>query len=89
MNNKRRRSLRESIYYLNKASELISSVSFGEQDCLDSMPENLSSSERCLKMEDNIEEIIRDIESVIEWGDMYGWIYGYVYIFCGRFVYIR
>lgn len=76
MNNKRRRTLKESIYYLNKASELISNVSFGEQDCLDSMPENLSSSERCLKMEDNIdiltgledniEEIIRDIESVIE-----------------------
>lgn len=76
MNNKRRRTLKESIYYLNKASELISNVSFGEQDCLDSMPENLLSSERCLKMEDNIdiltsledniEEIIRDIESVIE-----------------------
>lgn len=76
MNNKRRRTLKESIYYLNKASELISNVLFGEQDCLDSMPENLSSSERCLKMEDNIdiltsledniEEIIRDIESVIE-----------------------
>ena len=76
MNNKRRRTLKESIYYLNKASELISNVSLGEQDCLDSMPENLSSSERCLKMEDNIdiltsiedniEEIIRDIESVIE-----------------------
>lgn len=72
MNDKRRKQLKKAIQMLNIASNILSFAADDEQDCLDNMPENLLSSDRCLKMEDNIDTLndaendINDIISKIE-----------------------
>lgn len=64
MNCKRRNNLKKAIELLNKVTDVISFVCDEESDSLENMPENLLSSDRCQKMEDNIDELY-DIESDI------------------------
>ena len=65
MNYKRRINLKKAIEWLNKVANIISLVCDEESDSLENMPENLLSSDRCQKMEDNIDELY-DIESDID-----------------------
>lgn len=64
MNCKRRNNLKKAIELLNKVTDVISFVCDEESDSLENTPENLLSSDRCQKMEDNIDELY-DIESDI------------------------
>lgn len=66
MNNKRRDLLRLAVSFLEQASECISRALDQEQDCLDSMPENLQYSERYEKMEENIGHLEESIERIDE-----------------------
>lgn len=64
MNNKRRELLRNATDLLGKASNMVQSALYSEQDCLDNMPENLLDSERCQKMEDAIERLEEAVEQI-------------------------
>lgn len=49
---------------LGKASNMVQSALDSEQDCFDNMPENLSDSEKCQKMEDAIERLEEAVEQI-------------------------
>lgn len=66
MNDRRRSKIKEVIKLLDRASGILSDVSDEEQNCLDNMPENLQDSERCSKMENNIDLLELCIESITE-----------------------
>lgn len=69
MNNKRRAVLRNAIGELDSVIDRIQNALDSEQDCLDNMPENLIDSDRCVKMEENVdalEDAITQIESAKE-----------------------
>jgi len=69
MNNKRRQRLLNIIALLRNINEQLTDVSYDEQDSLDNIPENLLESERCVKMEENIDAIndaMEYINSAIE-----------------------
>lgn len=69
MNNRRRANLLQLVPTLEHISEQLSCYSEEEQDCLDNMPENLLESDRCVKMEENVDrlaDLSEQIDSVIE-----------------------
>lgn len=65
MNEKRRNQIRDAISHLEKAKDIVSDVSFEEQDAMDSMPENLQGSDRYSAMADAL-DALEDAESSIE-----------------------
>lgn len=64
MNNKKRQKIKIAQEYLSQASNIISDVLDEEQDCLDNMPENLQSSDRCECMEIAVSKLEEAIESI-------------------------
>lgn len=76
MNKSRRKSLSDAVDILSAAYAVVDSAREDEQDCLDSVPENLSDSEmatrfeECIDYLDNaisaIEEAIENINNAIE-----------------------
>lgn len=64
MNKRRREELSSAMSLLEKASDIISSVLYEEQDCLYNIPENLQESERGMKMEKAVEELSEAIEYI-------------------------
>lgn len=69
MNNKRRKYLSDIIVLLNDAYNKVESTKDDEQYCLDSIPENLSGSERAEKIEDcvdHLDDALTSIEEAID-----------------------
>jgi len=66
MNKQRKARLRESLVYLQKATDIVTEVKEDERYSLDNIPENLQGSERCTAMEDAIDELEEAIESIEE-----------------------
>lgn len=76
MNKSRRKSLSDAVDILSTAYAAVDSAREDEQDCLDSVPENLSDSEMATRFEDcidyldnamlAIEEAIENINNAIE-----------------------
>ena len=64
MNKRRREELSSVMSLLEKASDIISSVLYEEQDCLYNIPENLQESERSMKMEKAVEELSEAMEYI-------------------------
>lgn len=64
MNKRRREKLSSAMALLGKASDVISSVLYEEQDCIYNIPENLQGSERGMKMEKAVEELSEAIEYI-------------------------
>lgn len=67
MNKQRRAKLIGAIECLNKAVEIIAYVIGEEQDSLESMPDNLQSSDKYQDMENTIDElydIMEDIDAI-------------------------
>lgn len=65
MNNKRRELLKEAVRLLDRVSGIVNNALDQEQDSLDSMPENLQTSERCERMESvvgNLEDALSCID---------------------------
>ena len=62
MNNEKRKRLKNACAYLDRFIDEVSDVLDDERDCLDNMPENLQSSEKCEKME----EIIVSLTDVVD-----------------------
>ena len=69
MNEKRRRQLSNVIGLLHTAESDLDSIREEEQSCMDSMPENLQSSERYAAMESAVDYIESAIDSVQEAAD--------------------
>lgn len=66
---KRRERLRGVLKMLADAAAIIESVCSREEDCMDSYPENLQSTERFEQMElvvDNLTDALEKIDDVIE-----------------------
>lgn len=66
MNDKRRASLKDAIYHLNKAQSIVEQVGDQEDDALSNIPENLQASERCEKIEDAIDKLNDASEKIDE-----------------------
>lgn len=66
MNKKRRKLLLDATGLLTMASSIIERALDEEQDCLDSMPENLLDSEKCIKMENAIEKLEEAVDMIDE-----------------------
>lgn len=69
MNQNRRKRLKEAVAILDSALKIVSTAKDEEQDSLDSCPENLQDSERCVVMEnaiDALEEAMDNIEQASE-----------------------
>ncbi len=66
MNKKRRESLKDAIYYLNKAQTIVEQVGDQEDDMLGNIPENLQATERYEKMEDAIDKLNDASEKIDE-----------------------
>lgn len=69
MNNQRREKLKLARGFLNRASDIVSSVLEDEQDSLDNMPENLQYSDKYEKMEaaiGKLEDGLNNIEAADE-----------------------
>lgn len=69
MNNQKREKLKLARGFLNKASDIVSSVLDDEQDCLDNMPDNLQYSDRYERMEaaiSKLEDGLNNIEAAEE-----------------------
>lgn len=64
MNKRRREELSSVMSLLEKASDIISSVLYEEQDCLYNIPENLQESEQGMKMEKAVEELSEAMEYI-------------------------
>jgi hypothetical protein len=64
MNKQRRIRLSESCALLDRALDIISSVRDEEQDALDNCPENLQGGERCVVMEDAIDQLEDAIDHI-------------------------
>lgn len=64
MNKRRREELSSAISLLEKASDIISSVLYEEQDCLYNIPENLQESEQGMKMEKAVEGLSEAMEYI-------------------------
>ncbi len=57
MNKSRRERLKDSIPMLSKLMGIIESIRDEEQESLDSLPDNLSESERAMRMEEIIDSL--------------------------------
>ena len=66
MNDSRRKLLKKAIEALETAEHFVDMVLEGEQDSLDNMPESLSESERCIKMESAIELLEEALEHITD-----------------------
>lgn len=66
MNKERRTSLKKAIDLLDRAIIIINSACEAEQDCLDNMPENLQDSDRCIRMEEAIDNLESALEKIDE-----------------------
>lgn len=66
MNTKKRNALKQASCFLDRAINLITSVTDAEQDALDNIPENLQYSARAEKMEDAISLLDDAVESIEE-----------------------
>ena len=70
VNEKKRRSLRDAIQFLNRAIFIVDGVCDQEQDSIDNLPEALQASERCEAMElavDSLNEATEKIEEAKEY----------------------
>lgn len=66
MNKARRATLKKALDLLEDVENIVDSVLFNEQDCLDNMPENLQAGERYENMENavtSLEEALSEISS--------------------------
>lgn len=66
LNNKRRDSLKEAVYHLNKAQAIVESAVDQEDDALANMPDNLQATERYEKMENAIDKLNDASEKIDE-----------------------
>ena len=66
MNKSRRKSLSDAVDILSAAYATVDSAREDEQDCLDSVPENLSDSEMATRFEDCIDYLDNAISAIEE-----------------------
>ena len=69
MNQKRRELLGKAVKNLEQANNIVNVVMDEEQSSLDNMPENLQESEKCMKMEnalDNLQDAADCIDKAID-----------------------
>lgn len=70
VNERKRKSLREAIQFLNRAIFIVDGVCDQEQDAIDNLPEGLQASERCEAMElavDSLNDATEKIEEAKEY----------------------
>lgn len=72
MNNKKRDRLRKALSLISEATDIVSDVLYEERDCLDNMPENLSSSERYEAMENAIDNLENAVDHLSEASEAIG-----------------
>ena len=68
MNKARRKILKDGVFYINKAMEIVENVKDEEQESLDSLPDGLVGSSRATEMEgyiDSLDEAYNSLEEVI------------------------
>ena len=72
MNNFRRKEIQRAIELLEEAKSIIDNCLDDEQEALDNMPESLQQSERCMRMQecvDNLENTSSSIDEAIDFAN--------------------